>query len=140
MLDLESKINLINHRLEMSEEKLESSRLLLEAKNYRDSISRSYYSIFSAIRAVLAFNGTDFRKHSAIISAFRKEYIKTGIFDNKYSNIIGAAFDARSKSDYDEFFIFFKSDAEEQYNNAKEFLEAVKSYLDNRIKEENKSE
>lgn len=70
MLDLESKINLINHRLKMSEEKLESSKLLLEAKNYRDSISRSYYSIFSAIRAVLALNGTDFRKPSAIIQEY----------------------------------------------------------------------
>ena len=120
----------------MAEEKLLSSKLLLEGGKYKDSISRSYYSIFSAIRAVLSFKGQDFKKHSAIISVFRKEYIKTGIFDKRYSDIIGAAFDDRNRSDYDEFFMFFKEDAINQYNNAKEFLGVVKEYIKRRLEKE----
>ena len=39
----------------------------------------------------------------------------------------------RTKSDYEYFYIAFKSDAENQYNSAKEFLEETKKYLANRI-------
>ena len=38
------------YRLSMAEEKLHSSKILLDAGQYKDSIGRSYYAIFSAVR------------------------------------------------------------------------------------------
>lgn len=52
--------NLIRYRLENAKEKLEAAKLLLEAGKYRDSIGRSYYAIFTAVRAVLAKDKMDF--------------------------------------------------------------------------------
>ncbi len=46
--------NLIKYRLDAADEKLTSAKLLLDAGLYKDSVGRSYYAIFSAIRAVLA--------------------------------------------------------------------------------------
>lgn len=46
--------NLTKYRLDNAKEKLESAKLLLDAGKYRDSIGRSYYAIFTAVRAVLA--------------------------------------------------------------------------------------
>lgn len=43
---------LIKYRLSSAKEKLTSAKLLLEAGMYKDSVGRSYYAIFSAIRAV----------------------------------------------------------------------------------------
>lgn len=39
---------LSKYRLELSKEKLESARILFESEKYKDSVSRSYYAMFSA--------------------------------------------------------------------------------------------
>lgn len=45
---------LIRYRLNMAYEKAASAKLLLDHGQYKDSVSRSYYAIFSALRALLA--------------------------------------------------------------------------------------
>ena len=117
---------LSSYRLNMSEEKLRSARILLDAGQYKDSIGRSYYAIFSALRAVLAKDKVDFSKHAGVISYFQKEYLKTELFDKKYSKYISSAFQIRNNCDYDDFFIVSKEEAIEQY----ELYEAVKNFLD----------
>lgn len=120
---------LVKYRLESAKERLKSSRLLLDAGQYKDSIGRSYYAIFSAVRAVLAENKVDFSKHAGVISYFQKEYVKTNIFDVKYSKILQNAFQIRNICDYDDFYLATKSSAEEQYNNAQKMNEAIERYL-----------
>lgn len=96
--------DLIRYRLISAKEKLTSAKLLLDAGLYKDSVGRSYYSIFSSMRAVLAIRQVDFSKHAGVISYFQKEYIKTNIFDKKYSKYIQQAFQIRNGCDYDDFF------------------------------------
>lgn len=67
--------NLSQYRLELAEEKLQSARVLLDAGQYKDSIGRSYYAIFSSVRAVLAKDKIDFSKHAGVIAYFQKEYL-----------------------------------------------------------------
>lgn len=76
----------------MAKERLHSSKILLEAGSYKDSIGRSYYAMFTAVRALLAVEGQDFSKHAGVIAYFQKEYVKTGKFDKKYSKYISQAF------------------------------------------------
>lgn len=121
--------NLMKYRLDHAKEKMESAKLLLDAGKYRDSIGRSYYAIFTAVRAVLAYDKVDFSKHSGVIAYFQREYIKTGKFDVKYSRYLQTAFQIRNSCDYDDFFIASKQDAEEQYNRAEEFYYAIQNYL-----------
>ena len=47
-----------------------------------------------------------------------------------FSDYIGDAFSARQYSDYADFFIVSREQAETQYQNAVEFVEAVKNYLE----------
>lgn len=122
--------NLVKYRLRNSAEKLESAELLLDAGKYKDSIGRSYYAIFSAVRAVLANDKVDFSKHAGVIAYFQREYIKKGIFAKKYSQYLQSAFQIRNSCDYDDFFIASKQDAEEQYQKAKEFQQIIKNYLE----------
>lgn len=58
------KIDLMNYRLAMAKEKLQVSELLLSTHNYKDSIGRSYYAMFQTVRAVLALDEIDFKKHA----------------------------------------------------------------------------
>lgn len=61
---------LVKYRLDSASERLKSSKVLLEAGQYKDSIGRSYYAIFTAVRAVLATDKVDFSKHSGVIAYF----------------------------------------------------------------------
>lgn len=58
------------YRLEMARERLSSSKVLLDVENYKDSIGRSYYAMFTAVRALLATEGQDFSKHAGVIAYF----------------------------------------------------------------------
>lgn len=124
--------NLVKYRLKDAAEKLESAALLLKAEKYKDSIGRSYYAIFSSMRAVLAIDRIDFSKHAGVIAYFQKEYIKTEIFDKKFSKYIQSAFQIRNSCDYDDFFIASRQDAEEQYQKAAEFYKEVENYLNSK--------
>lgn len=122
--------SLAQYRLNNAADKLESAKLLLDAGKYKDSIGRSYYAIFSAVRAVLAKDKVDFSKHAGVISYFQREYVKTELFDKKYSKYLQSAFQIRNSCDYDDFFIVSKQDADEQYQRASEFYQAIKKYLE----------
>lgn len=125
----DNKRELMQYRLDMAKERLESSKLLLDNGNYKDSIGRSYYAIFTAVRALLAVDGVDFSKHAGVISYFQKEYIKSGIFDVKYSKYLSQAFQIRNNTDYADFFIVSREDAKEQYERAIEFIDVITEHL-----------
>ncbi len=110
----DSRIDLAKYRLAQAKQCIISAEKLYEIADYKGAANRSYYSVFHSIRSVLALEKVDFKKHSAVISYFRKTYIKTGIFDVRLSDIISEAFDIRSDSDYDDFYIVSKKDIEER--------------------------
>ena len=120
---------LMQYRLEMAKERLHSSEILLKDGSYKDSIGRSYYAMFTSVRALLAMEGQDFSKHAGVIAYFQKEFVKIGKFDKKYSKYISQAFQIRNNTDYADFFIVSMQDAKEQYDKAKEFLEVIEKYI-----------
>ncbi len=127
---MDDKINdLIQYRITKSKEELLVSEELFLLKHYSQSINRSYYSIFHAARAMLAPLNFDSKKHSGIISYFIKNYIKTELIDRKYSNIINSARQIRINSDYDDFYVVTKEQAEKQLSSAKDFFEMAENYL-----------
>ncbi len=130
----ERRLELMNYRLTMADEKLNSARILLEYSSYKDSISRSYYAMFTAVRAILALDGVDFKKHAGVISYFQREYVKSKIFDKEYSKYLSQAFQIRNNTDYADFFIISQDEAKEQYYKAVEFCKQVKKYLRERVK------
>lgn len=125
----DNRRELMEYRLEMAQERLHSSKILLDDGSYKDSIGRSYYAMFTAVRALLAMEGQDFSKHAGVIAYFQKEFIKTGKFDKKYSKYISQAFQIRNNTDYADFFIVSAQDAKEQYERAAEFLNVITEYL-----------
>jgi len=125
----ENRATLSRYRVEQARKCREAALVLVEADAYNDAANRSYYCIFHAMRAVLAIDGFDSKKHTGIISAFRQNYIKTSIFPPEFSDIIRDAFNIRGGSDYEDFFIVSKDEVLQQIENAKIFLEALEDYL-----------
>lgn len=125
----EDRNALIKYRPDSARERLDSAKLLLDDGKYKDSISRSYYAMFTSVRALLAKEGIDFARHSSVISYFQKEYIKDKKLDVKYSKYLSKAFQIRNNADYNDFYIASKQDADTQYKRAKEFHEAIFDYI-----------
>jgi uncharacterized protein (UPF0332 family) len=133
MLD-DTPVDLATYRLDQAKEFLQDAETNNNNGSLKTAANRSYYCIFHTMRAVLALDNLDFRKHSGVISSFREKYIKTGIFQNKLSDVIREAFTIRSDSDYKDFYIVSKDKVIAQIENARIFLETVEKYVDERIK------
>ena len=122
--------DLSKYRYEKALQCISSARYVMDITDYNLVSNRAYYAIFHAMRAVLALEEKDFEKHSAVISYFRREYVKTQLFPVEASRIIGNAFDLRNESDYRDWCEVSREEAEEQLVAAERFLEMTKSYLD----------
>jgi len=129
----QERINLAKQRMEKSEEMLTDAEKLLESGSYKSCNNRAYYSIFHAIRAVLALDGVEFKRHSGNIQYFQREYIKTGIFSSDDSDIIMSASEIRNSSDYDDFYVVSKATTEELVKEARVFIKKVKDYLSEKV-------
>lgn len=121
--------DLIIARLKAAKEHLQSAKILLDAGQLKDSISCSYYCTFSAVRALLAKDNKDFKKHSDVIAHFSQCYLKNAILDKKYSDYVQEAFRIRNNCDYDEYYVVSYEEALTQYERAKEFLDYMEEYL-----------
>ena len=121
---------LSKYRLETARQLLQSADMLMNmTKDYNSVVNRCYYAIFHSVRSILALERKDFEKHSAVISYFRRMYIKTHIISVDASDILGEAFNSRNESDYKDFFAVSREQAEQELCNAKRFMEIVEAYL-----------
>lgn len=101
---MDDKIKILSdYRLEKARQDLETARITYEHNKFAQSTNRSYYAIFHALRALLAYDKFDSKKHSSIIGYFNKAYIATGKIERAYYKMLAKAFDIRTKSDYQDF-------------------------------------
>ncbi len=119
-------------RLSQAKQCLVSAEALLQINDERGAVNRAYYAVFHAIRSVLILEGKDFAKHSGVISYFRKEYIKTGVFSADISDTITDLFNSRSSSDYDDHFDFSKDEVVELLKESADFVAVIEEYHKNR--------
>lgn len=120
---------LSKYRFEKAQDMLKAAENNFNMNDLRTALNRSYYAIFHAIRAVNILDEFDSSKHTGVIAYFNQFYVKNGRVDEKLSDIIKNSSYLREKSDYDDFYIASRHDAEEQIENAKEFLENIEVYL-----------
>ena len=120
---------LSRHRIEQAREELEASKMLYKTKFYKSANNRAYYSIFHSIKAVLALEPIDFKRHKDVTAYFNKNYVNTEIFPKKLGHKIAEAVTIREDSDYDDEFIVKPEETEKQINTAEELLTLVEEYV-----------
>lgn len=121
--------SLSEYRLKDSKEKLKAAKILLEQGLLKDSISRSYYAMFSAARALLATKKLDSRKHSGIISLFNQHFVKTGLVVRDCGRILLEAREARERGDYEDFLEVSREEAAAQLTEATHFIKEIERAL-----------
>jgi uncharacterized protein (UPF0332 family) len=104
-------------------ESLRAAQLLREEGFYDFSVSRAYYSMFYVAQAFLLGKGFTFSKHSAVISAFGREFVKSGTVAREFQTYLTDAEDSRKVGDYGVKHELTEDDAIKQLERARKFLE-----------------
>lgn len=119
------------YRLERAKEEYETANLLYKENKLLAANNRAYYSIFYSIRAVLAIDKIDFKRHKDVLAYFNQNYVKTEIFQRQMGRRIIMASKVREDSDYDEKYEPSSETTYLQIETAKELIEMVEKYLNN---------
>ena len=118
-----------NYRLERAKQDLSDAEFNYINQRYLNANNRAYYAIFHAIRAVLALEKVDFKKHKDVLAYFNQYYIKAEIFPRMISKKISQARKVREDSDYDDEFELTDEETKLQIDTAKELINLVEKYL-----------
>jgi len=129
MADAGKNTELIKYRLENARERLKAAVDLFEKGDFKDSVNRSYYAIFSAARALLATMQLDSGKHSGVISLFNQHFVKPGTISKEASKLIEKAKLYREQADYADFFVVTKEEAEVQIQSARKFIGEIEEVV-----------
>lgn len=129
-MDEELTINgFANYRLERAKQDLSDAEFSYQNKWYLNANNRAYYSIFHSIKAVLALERVDFKRHKDVLAYFNQYYIKTEKFPKMISKKISQASKVREDSDYDDEFTPTDEETKLQIDTAKELIKLVEEYF-----------
>ena len=120
---------LFEHRLEHAKEELQAGKILYKSNLFKSANSILYNSLFHSMKAILALEPIDFKRHKDVIAYFNKNYIHTEIFPKHMGRRISDASRIREDSDYDDEFVVRPEDTLAQIETAKEMIKVTEEYI-----------
>lgn len=110
-------------------QKLEVSKKLLENQFYADAVSRAYYAMFFAAKALLSQYNLYPKTHRGLISQFSLKLVKDRNFNKDLFNLMVRAQDDREEADYGLYIDINKEEADLIVNGARNFLKECESFI-----------
>lgn len=129
--------DLCSYRLDSALETMETAKWCLENKHYKDAINRCYYAAFYAVKAVLALENVDFKRHKDVVAYFNKNYVATDKIPKEAGKKLAGLQRKRENSDYDDFFIASLEETEKQFEAARYIIAEVQKYIKRQDTERN---
>lgn len=126
---MDSREDLSRYRLSLAQETLDTAKMCYDYGKYRDANNRTYYAVFYAIRAVLALEGTDFKRHKDVLAYFNKEYVAKEKLPRQLGKCISKLKIIREESDYNDLYVISRTETKEQIESAEYVYKEISSYL-----------
>ncbi len=126
----ESSKRFVEASLLRAEKALRSAKLLEENGEPEDAVSRAYYAMFHAARAILFSKGVKAKTHRETISLFGEKIVKEGVLSREFADMLRKALDLRQKSDYELYAELNEERVQEVIKNARKFIEKIKELLE----------
>ena len=117
-------MNCIEEHFEIAKDKLNASRAPLENDMYADSVSRSYYGMFNAAKALLLTEDSSPKTLSGVATELGKLFRDR--IDRELLSDLSRLQELREKSDYTNYQPT-ENEAEEVLQTAEEFVSKSKS-------------
>jgi uncharacterized protein (UPF0332 family) len=115
--------------LDKALDSIEGAEILLTNDKAEIAIGRAYYAMFYVAEALLNEKDLRFGKHGNVHAAYGEHFAKTRLLDPKFHRWLINSFDARQVGDYSVDTGIETANAFQVIQQAREFLEAAKSYL-----------
>lgn len=112
-------------------ESLRASKLLAANGLPDFAASRAYYTMFYVAEAFLLGDGLSFSSHAAVISAFGRDFARTGRVPVEFHRYLIDAQDLRNQGDYNIDPVIPEAEANELIAQAELFLELAERLLAN---------
>lgn len=119
----------VENALNVGKSNLISAKTLFEAGQYRDSVTMSYYAMYSVALALLLKKDISPKTHRGTMSQLGKEYVNTGLLSKKTYEYLNAGMADRNKSSYDYSAVFTEEIAEKYINKAEIFINEAEALL-----------
>ncbi len=121
--------HLVDAEWRRGRESLRAGQLCLHNGLYADAISRSYYSVLHAAKAVLHVHNISAESHAGVRSMFGLHIVMANLVEPKWGGEIGDMADLRFDADYDVTLEFDETDGREACERASAFLDRVRPLL-----------
>jgi uncharacterized protein (UPF0332 family) len=115
--------------LQRADDSLRAAQLLTSESLYDAAASRAYYSAFYAATALLFHHGLEFGKHSGMVAAIHKHFVKPGHLDTACGKELSWLFQLRTLGDYGETNHVTEPDAQQAVQAAGRILKAIRSLV-----------
>lgn len=109
---------------------LREAAMLLEQGFLAASISRSYYAIFYAARAVLVTKEVSPKTHGGVLQKFGELFVKPGLLPSEMTSAMGAVMELREQADYEpESSAINRTSGREALDAARRFVDHASRFL-----------
>jgi uncharacterized protein (UPF0332 family) len=115
--------------LEKAKASLDGAHALHRTRLYGFAASRAYYTMFYLAEALLLGEQLEFSSHAGVISAFGREFSKTGRIPPEYHRFLVDGQDRRLMADYETGVEVSQEKAEEVIAHAQQFLDLTRKML-----------
>ena len=129
---MDKRQDLCNYRIDQAKETINVAKLCFENGHYKDAINRAYYAAFYAVIAVLALDNIDFKRHKDVVATFNRDYIASGMYEKEIGRLLSRLQKKRENSDYDDFYIASKEEAEDQIKFAEQIVMSITNKIGRR--------
>jgi len=121
--------------VEKAEKFMITAKHSLDIGDYDSCVSRCYYAMFFMTEAILLTKNLTASSHKGVITLFGEHFVKTGIFNREAGKVLNETYDKRLIGDYGIGFTITEKEARETLKAAENFVENLKNYLENWLKE-----
>ena len=115
--------------LRKAAESLRAAELLATNELFDFAASRAYYTMFYVAEAFLLNEGLTFSSHAAVISAFGRDFARTGRVPVEFHRYLIDGQDLRNQGDYDIDSAITEAEANQLIAQAEQFLELAERLL-----------
>ena len=115
--------------LERAESSLKAAKQLFEAGLLDDSASRSYYSAFHIVTALLLSKGKRFGSHTGVLRSFSLLFVKSGELEGRFGKGFQWLAELRSVGDYGESRHVKRDEAEMAIQIAESLIQQARKLL-----------
>lgn len=125
----EGRAEAVADELAAADEELRAADHLLAGDLARIALTRAYFAVFHAARALLYAEDLAPRSHSGVQHLFNTHFVKTGRFEPAVSRLLARLQKFREEADYAQAFVVDDAGAREEIAAARALVDRIRAEI-----------